>query len=144
MTTTQPAALPERIAHVEDWPDDRTPIGLVWDVDPASVPVGTKLYALAALQPQPAAAVSDAQIMGCIAEHEVYQGRPGALLHFARAILALRPQAVPMSRDDLKVLMSAAGYVHATAQEKADFINGFRNAEAFGITAQGAQGGEGE
>lgn len=49
----------------------------------------------------------------------------------------LRPQAVPIGRDDLKMLMSAAGYVHATAQEKADFINGFRNAEAHhGITAQ--------
>lgn len=56
MNDAKTAALPECIAHVEDWPDDRTPIGLVWDVDPKSVPVGTKLYALAALQSQPAAA----------------------------------------------------------------------------------------
>jgi len=48
--------------------------------------------------------------------------------------LATKPE--PMSRDDLKVLMSESGYVHVTAQEKADFINGFRHAEAHhGITS---------
>jgi len=58
------------------------------------------------------------------------------------ALAALRPQAVPIGRDDLKVLMSAAGYVHATAQEKADFINGFRHAERHHGIAQRADDGE--
>jgi hypothetical protein len=47
------------------------------------------------------------------------------------------PAARKISRDDLKVLMSESGYVHVTAQEKADFINGFRHAEAHhGIGSQ--------
>lgn len=56
-----------------------------------------------------------------------------------QVVQALRP--VAMTRDALKVLMYESGYGHVTAQEKADFINGFRHAEAHhGITAQGAQG----
>lgn len=83
MTTPQPAALPECIAHVEDWPNDRTPIGLVWDVDPKSLPVGTKLYAL---QSQPAAdfawpepePATVADVLAGIAEVERLMGRPAA------------------------------------------------------------------
>ena len=48
----------------------------------------------------------------------------------ARAILALRPVQVPISRKDLKALMDEAGYGRVTAQERADFIGGFRHAEA--------------
>lgn len=50
-------------------------------------------------------------------------------------------QPVPVNRDDLKALMSESGYVHVTAQEKADFINGFRTAEAHhGITSTSTKG----
>lgn len=40
------------------------------------------------------------------------------------------PERVPMSREDLKAFMDESGYGHVTAQERADFINGFRSAEA--------------
>ena len=109
MTTTP--AMPEHIAHVEDWPDDRTSIGLVWDVDPKSVPVGTKLYALATLQAQPAE-VSDEDILSLgqrnawrykyssdPAHSSTYTFNDVCLVQFARAILALRPQAVPMTDE---------------------------------------------
>lgn len=56
-------------------------------------------------------------------------------VRFARAILALKPSQVsvqvPISRKDLKALMDESGYGHVTAQEKADFIGGFRHAEAY-------------
>lgn len=49
------------------------------------------------------------------------------------------PDRVPMSREDLKAFMNESGYGHVTAQEKADFINGFRSAEAHhGITTSKA------
>lgn len=37
---------------------------------------------------------------------------------------------VPISREALKSLMRESGYEHVPAQEKADFIAGFRHAEA--------------
>jgi hypothetical protein len=52
------------------------------------------------------------------------------------------PKLERISRDGLKVLMSGAGYVCAGAQEKADFINGFRHAEAhYGISTKAGKGG---
>ena len=53
-----------------------------------------------------------------------------AWLASAKAVLALSPVQVPISRKDLKALMDEAGYGHVTAQEKADFIGGFRHVEA--------------
>lgn len=58
----------------------------------------------------------------------------GAYNTWQAAILALRqapaaPASERIGRDDLMVLMSKAGYVNVPAQEKADFINGFRHAE---------------
>ena len=47
----------------------------------------------------------------------------------ARAALSSAPAREPMTREQMKELMGANGYASATAQERADFINGFRNAE---------------
>lgn len=106
---------------------------------------------IAALQPQPAAAVSDAEI------ERVFQSCGGkwdgdmwviedADFHpTIRAILALRPQAVPMTPEQVRAVMTEAGYDDAKAQARADFISGIRHAEQhhrIGIT-QRADGGEG-
>ena len=177
MTTTP--AMPEHIAHVEDWPDDRTSIGLVWDVDPKSVPVGTKLYALATLQAQPAE-VSDEDILSLgqrnawrykyssdPAHSSTYTFNDVCLVQFTRAILALRPQSVPMTDEvkeqalDLLATMfdayengvpchedNGGGYIgmafsldNETFHACADILNAHRPKAHHGITAPA--GGEG-
>lgn len=55
-----------------------------------------------------------------------------------QAVEALRRE--PMSRGDLMALMRESGYAHVTAQEKADFITGFRHAEAHHHITQKEQG----
>ncbi len=53
---------------------------------------------------------------------------------------ALAAKLVPLGRDEVKVILSEAGYVHVSAQSKADFINGLRHGEkAHGIQAKGGQ-----
>lgn len=120
MTTPQPAALPEKLIFSE-----RLAIS-----EAAQVPMDAECcrviqatldyissnYALAALQPQPAAAVSDEEIVAALEAAGVkFQRFMGGitgtkdcwstagsqdvrkLLAGVRAILALRPQAVPMT-----------------------------------------------
>lgn len=64
-----------------------------------------RAYALATLQAQPAAEVSDAEIKrvwyacGVGTDYDVPPSEDD--MRFARAVLALRPQAVPMSRKEL-------------------------------------------
>lgn len=54
---------------------------------------------------------------------------------------SLRPQAVPMTPEQVRALVVECGYDHASTQERADFINGVRTGERWHrITAQGAQG----
>lgn len=44
------------------------------------------------------------------------------------------PQRKPLTRERVKEMMAEAGYDNATAQERADFINGLRHCEiAHGI-----------
>jgi len=51
------------------------------------------------------------------------------------------PKALePLSREAVKALVAEADYTHASAQSKADFINGIRHSEkAHGIHAKGGQ-----
>lgn len=46
-----------------------------------------------------------------------------------RTLYAAPPKREPLSSKEVRYLMSVAGYVDATPQEKADFINGVRFAE---------------
>jgi len=49
------------------------------------------------------------------------------------------PPRTPLTAEQVRQIWSEAGYAGATAQEKADFINGFRHAEiAHGITGSAA------
>ena len=61
--------------------------------------------------------------------HGVYLWR---FLDFARAIeAAVLAKRVPMTREEVKELARKVGYDNATAQERADFINGIRHAEVW-------------
>lgn len=53
-------------------------------------------------------------------------------MKFARAIeAAVLEKRVPMTREEVKDLARKVGYDNATAQERADFINGIRHAEVW-------------
>lgn len=92
MTTTQPAALPEHTIGKHDHPEPHT---MCWsDSELAAIKRYAESYALAALQSQPAAEVSDEEIERVARSHGTggWQTLPD-MIRFARAILALRPQS---------------------------------------------------
>lgn len=61
-----------------------------------------------------------------------HQGQP---MVDGQAVYAAPKALEPLTRDAVKVICSEAGYTRASAQEKADFINGLRHGEkAHGIT----------
>ena len=54
-----------------------------------------------------------------------------------RAILALRPAVEPMTPEQMRAILTEAGYDDANVQARADFINGARYGERHhGITAK--------
>lgn len=97
-------------------------------------------YTIPCVAAQPAAAgVSDDDLQAIDDAHnwQTLKGRMAAY----RAILALRPQAVPMTIEQMRAMLTEAGYDDDIDEARGDFINGIRYAEAhYGITAQGAQG----
>lgn len=101
-----------------------------------------RAYALATLQAQPAE-VSDAEIYALWVEHcETTEKTTRQLVcDFARAILALRPQAVQMT-DELRLLTAVRDEM---AEHHDISVETERAVEALlasrGITAQGAQEG---
>lgn len=100
MTTTQPTALPEHTIGKHDHPEPHT---MCWsDLELGAIKRYAESYALATLQAQPAAGVSDDDLRAMWRQHGgMFHGplietgtMPEAkLLAFLRAILALRPQS---------------------------------------------------
>lgn len=127
------------------------------ETDKSRQPAFSAAQMRAALQSaQPAAAVSDADVWGLwlrvCAESDNVSTRV-MIANFARAILALRPQAVPMTEADLlKCLIQAncLGTVHMSHEHGPYYIDRPSHAAVrlkdameahHGITAQGAQEG---
>ena len=163
MTTPQPAALPEPVGFrhslTHTLHETEAEVQLA-DAESEAEPLYTAdqmrardaMWAerLAALQPQPAAAVSDEEIERIFkkcggkwnGDHWVIED---ADLHPAiQEFLALRPQAVPMTPDQLADKCEAWIQGGGASNIVDAFEAGYRLCEHdHGITAQGAQGGEG-
>lgn len=81
-------------------------------------------------------ALSDEDVLRAAArtlDSEVVEVSPlSCIKDFARAIeQAVMAKRVPMMREEVKELARKVGYDNATAQERADFINGIRHAEVW-------------
>jgi hypothetical protein len=80
-----------------------------------------------------------------VATGEVYEGQETYTRHEgippplcdSEALYTAPPKPVPMTRAEVKATMTESGYDQATAQERADFINGIRHAEIHHITSKG-------
>lgn len=121
--------------HLVNW-GDWIIRGVKGELYPCKPDIFEMTYDLAALQSQPAE-VSDAEIYALWVEHcETTEKTTRQLVcDFARAILALRPRAVPMTDEQRQQAFNKSW---ATSS---DFFAGIEAAEAHhGITAQGAQG----
>lgn len=93
--TTNPA-MPEHTIGKHDHPEPHT---MRWsDLELAAIKRYAESYALATLQAQPAE-VSDAEIDAVTLEQWGPDAIRAAHRQYARAILALRPQAVPMTPE---------------------------------------------
>ena len=150
MTTPQPAALPELLTDTDVARIFRRVYGGsrfdATERNFAAEIEATVRERFAALQSQPAAAgVSDDDIASIAQQHWPDATNFGFATHigFARAILALRPQAVPMTEGTARQFVE---WMKAQPEDREPTTIDGALAEfeaRQGITAQGAQGGEG-
>ena len=141
---SQPAALSEPAllgAIARGWCHPKNS-GKEVDADLAAA-IASEILSINPAQPA-AAEVSDAELLAAYNSIDPCNESPtDRLIRRLRAILALRPQAVPMSADKMIQLLGDR-YDGPTDVQANAFYNGLRAAEAHhGITAQGAQGEQG-
>ena len=158
MTAPQPAALPELPEpdiHHHMMPVWRNDVECEVDLGPRYTADQMRAYALATLQAQqstqgdtPAAAeVSDVIAMVRERYRGTKWGKAAECICDAvdEAILALRPQAVPMTEEQIDAMTASIFGAGTLDVEEIHAVREVvRTVEAHhGITAQGAQGGEG-
>lgn len=93
-------------------------------------------YVIAMLEAQDAQPAQAGQVLTRDEIEEAFQQAAGAdeetHIRFARTIeQVVLAKRVPMTREEVKDLVRKVGYDNATAQERADFINGIRHAEVW-------------